>query len=158
MLVAGFPCFESSVQPRNSFLVSTMTRIFLLRHAESANPHVFNGMESDIDLSERGFQQAEAVAKVMARNPADLVISSGMKRAVQTAEPIARECRVDLIQEVDLHERRIGNLSGQPFNTAEGIWPKTVQRWVKGETNFAPPGMESFFMISGIEFFPSGSG
>ena len=38
------------------------TRVFLLRHAESADPTVFHGYESDVDLSERGVRQAEAIA------------------------------------------------------------------------------------------------
>jgi probable phosphoglycerate mutase len=48
--------------------------------------------------------------------------------------------------EPDLHERRVGALSGIPFVSDE-IWPDTVRRWMAGETSFAPTGAESFDQI-----------
>ena len=46
--------------------------------------------------------------------------------------------------EPDLHERRLGELSGQPFDHPGSVWPETVRRWQAGDTEFAPPGSESF--------------
>src|SRR4051812_13317991 len=60
----------------------TMTRVFLLRHAESADPTVFHGAESDVGLSERGERQAHAVAAVLAAHRPTAVVSSAMRRAV----------------------------------------------------------------------------
>jgi broad specificity phosphatase PhoE len=123
------------------------TRVFLLRHAESANPLIFHGAESDVDLSERGRQQAEAIALVLAAFAPTAVVSSAMRRARDTAGPIARACGIPLRVEAALHERRVGALRGTPTGTGEGVWPQTLRRWLAGETHFAPPGAESYDAI-----------
>src|SRR6059058_5481382 len=88
------------------------TRVLLLRHAESADPTVFHGAESDVGLSERGKRQAELIAPALAAYRPVTVISSGMRRALATAEPIARACAVTIRIEPALHERRVGKLAG----------------------------------------------
>ncbi len=118
------------------------TRVILLRHAESANPNVFHGAESDVGLSERGLRQAAAVAPLLAARSPDVVVSSAMRRAVLTATPVAGTCGLGLHVEPELHERRVGPLSGQP--TSDGVWPQTLARWKAGDTSFAPPGAESW--------------
>lgn len=123
------------------------TRVYLLRHAETAKPTVFHGAESDIGLSERGRRHAEAMADVIARLRPDVVVSSAMRRARNSAMPIARACGLPLFEEPDLHERRVGVLSGMPFES-DGIWPDNLRRWMAGETDFAPPGAESFDDVS----------
>jgi len=120
------------------------TRVLLLRHAESANPSIFHGAESDVGLSERGRHQAEAVAAVLAGYRPEQLICSAMLRARATAEPIARACGLPIQIEPDLHERRVGALSGTPTGLNEGIWPDTLNRWLAGEIGYAPPGAESF--------------
>lgn len=119
------------------------TRVLLLRHAESAMPNVFLGAEADVGLSERGRRQAEAVAPHVAGFRPDVLISSGMQRALQTAEPIARAANLAIQIERDLHERCVGALTGLPMDR-DGVWAETVRRWIAGDTNYASPGAESF--------------
>jgi probable phosphoglycerate mutase len=120
------------------------TRVLLLRHAESANPLVFHGAESDIELSERGRRQAEAIAPYVSACTPHMLASSAMRRAVETATPIATACALPLRIEPDLHERRVGALSGTPTQQREGVWRDTVRQWKRGNTSFAPAGAESF--------------
>ncbi len=120
------------------------TRVFVLRHGESADPTVFHGAESDVGLSERGRRQAEAVAPLLAAHSPAAVISSAMRRARDTVAPIAAACGLPVLVEPQLHERRVGALSGTPLAAGDGIWPVTLRRWVAGDTSFAPPGAESF--------------
>ena len=120
------------------------TRILLLRHAESSHPHVFNGFESDVALSPRGQRQARAVAPLLAALRPNALVSSGMRRAVQTAEPIAAACGLPLRIEPDLHERKVGALAGFSDETSGGVWSETKRRWLSGEPDYAPPGAESF--------------
>ena len=119
------------------------TRVLLLRHAETAAPYLFHGAESDIGLSERGRQQAEAIGPILAAERPVVVVSSAMRRAIETAEPIARACGVELLIEPDLHERRIGTLCGMLYDDREGLWAQTIERWQAGETDFATDGAES---------------
>ena len=123
------------------------TRVLLLRHAETVNPLVFHGAESDVGLSERGRRQAERLTPVLAESRPAAVISSAMRRAVDTAAPVAAACGLTLRVEPDLHERRVGALSGTSTLGKEGVWPDTLRRWVAGETGYAPPGAESFDAI-----------
>ncbi|HEX5271400.1 MAG TPA: histidine phosphatase family protein [Gemmataceae bacterium] len=125
------------------------TRVFVLRHGESADPTVFHGAESDVGLSERGRRQAEAVAPLLAAYAPDAVVSSAMRRALDTAAPTAAACGRPVLVEPRLHERRVGSLSGTPFAAADGVWPATLRRWAAGETSYAPPGAESFDDIRG---------
>lgn len=119
------------------------TRVFLLRHAESAVPNVFHGAESDVDLSPRGRRQAAAIAEVLARFQPAVIVSSAMRRACETARPIAARCGVPHLLEPLLHERRVAGLSGLPYADND-IWHETARRWSAGETNYAHEGAETF--------------
>jgi 2,3-bisphosphoglycerate-dependent phosphoglycerate mutase len=124
-----------------------MTRVLLMRHAETAQPGVFHGFESDIDLGTRGYRQAEIIAPIIAAMKPDVLVSSNMLRARRTAEAIARECHLPIRIEPELHERKVGNMQGTPVQGEFGVWPDTLARWVNGETSYAPVGMESFDQI-----------
>lgn len=118
------------------------THVFLLRHAETAAPNVFHGYESNVDLSERGVRQAEAIAVALAEHKPEMVVSSAMTRARRTAVAICQTCAVPHEIEPELHERKVGILSGQPF-AENGIWADTSRRWAAGETSYAHDGAES---------------
>jgi probable phosphoglycerate mutase len=120
------------------------TRVWLMRHAQTYPPDVFHGYESDADLSELGYRQAAAIAPVVAGYRPDAVISSAMLRARRTAEPIAKRCNLPFLIEPNLHERKVGALSGTPVDPELGGWPDTVKRWIAGDTGYAPEGAESF--------------
>jgi broad specificity phosphatase PhoE len=119
-------------------------RVWLVRHAETTTPAVFHGAESDIGLSDLGRQQANAAAEWFRDLRPTVVVSSAMRRAVDTAAPIAAGCAVKHHLEPALHERRIGALSGTSFSASEGAWAETIQRWSDGDTAYTTPGAESF--------------
>ena len=123
------------------------TRFLLLRHAETTQPHVFNGYESDVSLSPLGERQARAVAPVLAAARPDLIISSPMIRARQTARPIAEACGVPLLIEADLYERKVGPLCGKTNAEAGGLWTETLRRWKEGNLAYAPADAESFLDV-----------
>lgn len=120
------------------------TRVLLLRHAETANPLIFHGAESDVGLSERGRRQAEAIAPLLEAEAPQVLVSSAMRRAIETGMPTARLCGLELRIEPELHERRVGALRGTSTKRREGVWPDTLRRWLEGDTAFAPPDAESF--------------
>lgn len=118
--------------------------VWLARHAETAAPTMFHGAESDIELGAHGHRQAAAAAPWFAALKPTAVVSSRMKRATETAAPIAAACGVPHLFEPQLHERRVGPLSRVPRAEADHIWDDTIARWLRGETHYAYPGMESF--------------
>src|SRR5689334_18783447 len=102
-------------------------RVLLLRHAETTHPGTYNGAESDVELSDHGLRQAEALAPVIAARRPDLVISSAMRRAVQTAQVFASRCGVPHRLEPQLHERYVGIFSGKTHEEVAPFWKETVR-------------------------------
>lgn len=118
--------------------------MLLLRHAETSAPDVFHGAESDVGLGARGHRQAVAVAGALAaENPAAL-FSSGMRRALQTADVVARACGLVVRVEAALHERRMGPLSGMSRETGLAAYAEAKARWRAGELDYTHEGGESF--------------
>lgn len=120
------------------------TRVLLLRHGETAAPEQFHGAESDIGLGANGQKQAEAAAPVLAARQPVAIYSSTMRRARETAEPIARAC--DLVNQVveSLHECKMGPLAGQPIIKGLAQYLETKLRWERGELDYTQPGGESY--------------
>lgn len=118
-----------------------------MRHAQTDRPGIFHGYESDADLSPLGYRQAAVMAPVVASWKPDAIISSGMRRARLTAEPMAAACGLSLRIEPELHERKVGVLVGTSATSEWGIWPDTLRHWLDGDTGHAPEGAESFDAI-----------
>ena len=121
-----------------------MTTVWLCRHAETAVPNVFHGFESDVDLSEHGRLQADAAADWFRELRPTAVVSSAMRRAVETGKVIATRCDVPHLFEEKLHERRVGILGGTSYAHAHGPWAETERRWTAGETDYTTEGGESY--------------
>ena len=118
--------------------------VWLLRHAETATPHVFHGAESDEPLGELGVRQAEALGAWFVEQRPTAVVSSAMRRAVATAAPVARLCAIPHAIEAGFHERRVGEFCGRAFAEVEVPWRETVARWTAGDTGYTTPGAESY--------------
>lgn len=125
----------------------TETRVLLLRHAETAAPDRFHGAESDVPLGERGWEQAAAVApRLAALGPAALYCS-GMLRARQTAEPIGVACGLRAVVVPNLHERRMGPLSGVRLTEGWEAYTRAMDLWKRGDLDATHEGGESFAAI-----------
>lgn len=70
---------------------AALTRLFLIRHGETEwnKEERFRG-RAELDLTERGIKQAEAVARRLSYWPINAIYSSPLKRALKTAEIIAQ--------------------------------------------------------------------
>lgn len=123
------------------------TRLLLLRHAETAAPNRFHGAESDIELGERGYRQAEAAARLLsARNP-DRLYCSAMRRAVATATAISRATGLEPIVIPEFHERKMGPLSGQLFADTADHYEDSRVRWMQGDLDATHKGGESYAQV-----------
>src|SRR4029077_1303676 len=88
------------------------TRVLSSQHAETSAPEVFHGAESDIGLSDWGHRQAALLGDYLKGKGASALYCSAMRRAVDTAGQIAEAFGVAQLVIPDLHERKIGPLSG----------------------------------------------
>lgn len=99
-----------------------MARLFLIRHAQPAA--AWGGADADPGLSELGRAQAvEAAEALMAEGPLRIV-SSPMRRAVETAAPYAQR-RGD----EPLIEPRVGEVVAPPSVSDRGAWLQDNFPW-----------------------------
>jgi ribonuclease H / adenosylcobalamin/alpha-ribazole phosphatase len=121
------------------------TTTLLLRHGETAlsAERRFAG-RGDIPLTAEGLRQAAAAAdRLAARGGIDLIVTSPLQRARQTAEAVARATGVPLEADDGLLELDFGKWEGLTIAEAAERWPDEVSAWL-GSVDAAPPGGESF--------------
>ncbi len=107
-----------------------MSSFILIRHAESP------WSEDDArPLSPSGLRAAEALPVRLDSFPIDAIYSSPYRRAVQTAEPLARHRRMHIAEVPDLRERALGSVEDGSFADA------MAESWKNFD--FAYPGGES---------------
>jgi broad specificity phosphatase PhoE len=84
--------------------------IWFVRHGESASNAAPGGMalplESGDRLTERGFEQARAVAERLTATGATRILSSPLRRARETAEVIAERLELPITEVEELRELR----------------------------------------------------
>jgi len=102
-----------------------MTELILIRHGET-DWNVEQRIQGhlDIALNATGLAQAEAIGERFLDQRVDVLISSDLGRAMQTANPIARACRLPVIRDARLRERHLGVLQGKTREQAQQIVPK----------------------------------
>jgi probable phosphomutase (TIGR03848 family) len=111
-----------------------MTTFFFVRHAVTAHTgQKLSGWMPGVHLSDRGREQAEAVAERLRNVPIKAVYSSPIERTMETARPIAQRHRLDIIEAPALGEVEFGRWTNRSFKTLTRtkLW-STVQRWPSG--------------------------
>ncbi len=93
-----------------------MALLILLRHGESVwnKENRFTGW-IDVDLSERGEEEARRAGELLRNIPFDIVFTSELRRAIRTAEialETAEKSSVTIIKNAALNERHYGDLQG----------------------------------------------
>jgi 2,3-bisphosphoglycerate-dependent phosphoglycerate mutase len=69
-------------------------------------------------------QQAEATAKLLAKEGVNCIYSSDLHRAVQTAEPLSKLTGIPVISTSAFRERNVGVLEGLTFDESKETFPK----------------------------------
>ncbi|MEV1175819.1 bifunctional RNase H/acid phosphatase [Nonomuraea sp. NPDC049784] len=122
------------------------TSLLLLRHGETelSVERRFSGL-GDAELTPNGLAQAAAAAERLSREPyrLDVIITSPLKRAMQTAEAVAQRTGLDVEVDEDLRELDFGEWEGRTFTEVQRRWPAELATWL-ADPEIAPPGGESF--------------
>jgi broad specificity phosphatase PhoE len=101
-----------------------MTQIYLVRHGATEWNHNRRAQgHADIDLAKEGYRQAIGAAEELSKADLTAVYSSDLKRAIKTADPIAAEHGLDVIQEPDLREIDQGEWEGLHVDEIKERWP-----------------------------------
>jgi broad specificity phosphatase PhoE len=121
------------------------TRILLVRHGQSqGNAERRFGGHSPTPLSELGVAQAEATARALAREGVTAIYSSDLLRAVQTAEPLAREAGLEIKRTHAFRERSVGRMEGLTFEEAAEKHPEEYAALLRRDFEHVLTGGESY--------------
>ncbi len=112
----------------------TETHLGLLRHGQTDwNIDLRLQGSSDIPLNETGIRQAELAAKYLKSNDWDLVLSSPLSRALDTAKKVAAVLGLNLVVVPELIERSFGVAEGMSHSEWRTLY----------ESHAEIPGIES---------------
>ena len=136
--------FFSNPDPDTSFLI-------LVRHgATTANlerPNRLQGQRIDLPLSDEGRRQAEAVARLLASHPLARVLSSPLKRAMETADAIASPHEVPVESVAALIECDVGRWEGMSWEAIEHEDPVRYRAFMSDPTHDGYAGGENFAQV-----------
>ncbi len=112
--------------------------IYVIRHGETQwnREEIFRGRK-DVPLNKNGLEQAEKTAIFLAGNEIEVIFSSPLKRAVQTAESILKHKKnMEIITSHDLIDMNFGIWEGLTLKEVEekfpvqfGVWKDHPENW-----------------------------
>jgi probable phosphoglycerate mutase len=113
------------------------TSIIAIRHGETP----WNALSRiqghiDIDLNEEGRRQANLLGQAFQTRdesnpfgPIQAIYASDLKRALNTATPLAKALQLQIIQDQRLRERHFGDFEGKTWNDIETHSPEISALW-----------------------------
>lgn len=119
-----------------------VTRLLLIRHGEVETQYhgVFGG-RIDMNLSERGHEQAKLLAKFLRGKKFDAIYASPMKRVQQTFAPSAKHHRVKQVILPGLREIHFGDWTGLNWDEVRQQFGIEPYEWLdKIELGVVPNG------------------
>ena len=121
----------------------TLRRVILLRHGQT-DYNVAGRMQGHLDsvLTDVGHEQAAAAAPVLAALGPDRVVSSDLRRAVDTAEVVGAACGLPVKFDARLRETHLGQWQGHTVAEIDRSHPGAIAAW-RSDPTWAPPGGES---------------
>ena len=121
--------------------VGIVTTLLFIRHGETDwnRQQRFQG-QIDVPLNETGLAQAARLGQRLAAEPLDVLLSSDLKRAQQTAAPLAQAWGLQPQLVSGLREQQFGAWEGLDVPTIKArhgaLWPQ----WLLHDGDFALPG------------------
>ncbi len=89
-------------------------KFYIIRHGQTNwNKEGRVQGKTDIELNEKGIEQAKEAGEILKNYPIDIIISSPLKRAKKTAEIISETKKVPIIYNKALEERGFGEFEGK---------------------------------------------
>lgn len=121
-----------------------MPRIIVVRHGETdANAqHRYQGHNSS-PLNQLGMAQAERLALRLQDEGIETILCSDLKRAWQTAHPIARALGLEVVPDERLREIDVGAWEGLCFEEIRSRYPDLMDDWMADDGHLRMPGGES---------------
>jgi broad specificity phosphatase PhoE len=121
-----------------------MSELILARHGETEwnVEEVFRG-QIDIELNQNGIKQAELLAEHLSGQAIEAVYSSPLKRALKTAEAIARRHKLKIETSPGLNDCDFGQWQGLSLREVKDKYRKLYEQWAESPQSVQIPGGES---------------
>lgn len=125
----------------------SQNRYLILRHGESVSnlkEIIISELPEKISspLTPRGRRQIKRVLKKLKKEKIDLIFSSDLERAKETAEIIAKELKKEIIFDKRLREIKAGEFEGKSIQEYQNFWKSWEERFWK-----KPKGGENFLDV-----------
>ena len=119
--------------------------LYLVRHGETEwnKEGRYYGHE-DVGLSEEGFKQAKNLGEYMKKISFDKVISSPLRRAVDTARKLTNQ---SFVTDQRLMEQNFGLFEGKTYKELMMEFPKELKEWNENHELYCLPEGESFLDV-----------
>lgn len=101
----------------------------------------------DTPLSDKGLEQAHALAQRLCSESLAAVYASDLARASRTAQAVSVACGLELRLDPRLRERRFGLFEGATYAEAQVNWPDEWALWAQRQPWHAVPGGESTLQV-----------
>jgi len=126
-----------------------MTTLVLIRHGQT-NWNIEGRWQGQAGppLNERGREQALRAAEFHRRFGLAALYSSDLRRAMETAQIIAREIGRDVIPESRLREINLGKWQGMLSADIRAQYPDEFRRWHEEPLSVQPPEGETILALS----------
>ncbi len=123
-------------------------KIFIVRHGQTSgnSARKYFGI-TDIELNEEGIIQSGLISKRLERKNIYKIYSSSLKRALKTAEIIARPHKMSVEPKEDLMEINFGDWEGLSFQEIQKSYPHEFSKWQNNIMNFTTPNGESILEL-----------
>lgn len=118
-------------------------RLVLLRHGQTEyNAGSRMQGQLDTDLSDLGREQAAAAAEVLTKRQPLVIVSSDLRRALDTATTLAERAGVRVAVDRRLRETHLGDWQGLTHQEVDDVAPGARLEW-RDDARWAPHGGES---------------
>ncbi len=119
--------------------------LYFVRHGETEYNALNVSQAEDTELSDVGLNQCKFLAKRFSKIPVDVIYSSSMKRAKQTAEVVSKSLKKDIIYLDCLKERRApSEFVGKRKDSLEVIEIEKIKDFNKDDSSWHYSDEENF--------------
>ncbi len=125
-----------------------MTKLYLLRHGQS-EWNILGKIQGQVDtvLTEKGIEQAQKAAQRLIGEQIDMIYSSDLKRACDTAKIVGKELDLDVTQLCSIREINFGVWQGLDLDTIKRDHEDNYKLWRTEPHNLRLEGGESIQVV-----------
>jgi broad specificity phosphatase PhoE len=122
--------------------------VFLARHGQSeSNLEERISGQTDPSLTEKGQRQAERLAAVLRDIPLTKILTSSLRRSIETARPMAESQGITVCPQDALKEMSFGVVEGRMRSQLDQESQHLLDQWTQDKLHFRIPGGENLFDV-----------